>query len=99
MNVHVFSFNMILLSSPQSVPRPSNPFRRNFGRSGEGSFSEKPKNSMEVPQVCQVKVHVFSFNTIILSSPERVPSPSNPFRRYFGRSGKGSFTEEAKIVN
>ena len=46
-----------------------------------------------------MKVHVFGFNMILLSSPERVPRPINPFRRNFGRSGKGSFTEKAKIVN
>ena len=54
---------------------------------------------IEVPLVCQVNVHVFSLNMILLSSPWRVPRPSYPFRRNFGRSGKGSFTEKAKIVN
>ena len=36
-----YGFNMILLSSPQHVPRPSYPFRRNFERSGKGSLDEK----------------------------------------------------------
>ena len=30
--IHVLSFNMILISSPEHVPKPSYPFRRNFGR-------------------------------------------------------------------
>ena len=49
--------------------------------------------------MCQVKVHVFCFNMILLSSPYRVPRPSYPFQRNFGRSGKGSFTEKGEIVN
>ena len=60
---------------------------------------KKLKPLIEYPYVVYVKVHVLSFNMILLSSPERVPSPSYPFRRNFGRSGKGSFTEKAKIVN
>ena len=60
---------------------------------------KKQKNLRKVPYVCQVKVHVFSFNMILLSFPYRVPRPINPFRRNFGRSGKESFTENAKIVN
>ena len=41
MKVHVFSYNIILLSSPQHFLRPSYPFWRNFGRSGKGSLNEK----------------------------------------------------------
>ena len=49
--------------------------------------------------MCQVKVHVFGFNMIHLSTTKLVPRPSYPFWRNFGRSDKGSFTENAKIVN
>ena len=41
--VQILSFNMNLISSPYRVPRPSYPFRGKFGRSGEGSFTEKAK--------------------------------------------------------
>ena len=41
--VHVLNFNMILISSPLRVLRPSYPFRRNFGISGKGSINEKAK--------------------------------------------------------
>ena len=64
MKVYVFGFNMILLSSPYRVPRPSYPFRRKFGRSGKGSFTEKLKSLIEVPNVVHVKVHALSFNMI-----------------------------------
>ena len=40
---HVLSFNMILISSPLRVLRPSYPFRRNIGRSVRGSFTERAK--------------------------------------------------------
>ena len=97
--VHVLSFNMILTSSPERFLTPSSPFRKDLGYKVKGSSLKKLKILIEVPQVCQVKVHVFSFNMILLSSPLRVPRPSYPFRRNFGRSGKGSFSEKAKIVN
>ena len=44
MNVHVPSFNMILISSPQLVLTPSYPFLGKLGIYGKGSFSEKAKN-------------------------------------------------------
>ena len=40
----------------------------------------------------QVKVHVFSFNMIIISTPKRVLTPSYPFVGKFGRKGKGLFS-------
>ena len=40
---HILSFNMILISSPQLVPRLSYPFPVKFGRSRKGSFTEKAK--------------------------------------------------------
>ena len=43
MNVHVLSFNMILISSQWCVLTPSYPFLGKFGLYGKGSFSEKAK--------------------------------------------------------
>ena len=69
---------------------------------GEKERVSSPKKLtilIEDPYVCQVKVHAFSFIMILLASPWLVPRQSYPFRRNFGRSGKGSFTEKAKMVN
>ena len=74
-------------------------FGETLGDQVKGRSPKKLKSLIVVPYVCQVKVHVFSFNVILLSFPWRVPGPSYPFRRHFGRSGKGSFTEKAKIVD
>ena len=41
--VQILSFNIILISSPWRVPRPSYPFRVTFGRSGKRSFTVKAK--------------------------------------------------------
>ena len=68
MKVHVLSFNMILVSSPSRVLTPSYPFRRNFGRSGKGSITEKAKTLIEVPDVVHIKENVLSFNMILISS-------------------------------
>ena len=46
-----------------------------------------------------VKVHVLSFNMILISFPWRVPRRSYPFVGNFGSSGKGSLTRKLKIVN
>ena len=150
--VHVLSFNLILITSPQRVPRRSYLFLGNFGRSSKGSFTRKAKfvnrgslssapeitapklqykpdlfsvtcsqtklsisvkfvrsgkgrsptklkSLIEVNCAVQVKLHVLSFNMILISFPQRVLSPSYPFWENFGRSGKGLFTEKAKIVN
>ena len=70
-----------------------------MGEKVKGRSPKKLKLLIAVPKVCQVNVHVLSFNKILLSSPWRVPRPSYPFGRNFGRSGKGSFTEKARIVN
>ena len=41
---------------------------------------KKLKSLIEVPCVVDVKVHVLSFNMILVSSPYFVPTPSYPFR-------------------
>ena len=60
---------------------------------------EKLKSLIEFPYVVHLKVNVLSFNKNLISSPQRDPSPSYPFRYKFGRSSKGSFKEKAKIVD
>ena len=97
--VQILSFNMIPISSPWRVPKPSYPFRGKFGRSGKSRSPKKLKGIICVPYVAYLKVKFLNFNVILISSQWRVPSPSYPFRGKFGRSGKGSFTEIAKIVN
>ena len=70
-----------------------------MGDKVKGSSPKKLKNLIEVPYVCQLKIHVFSFNMILLSSPYCVPRPSYPFRINFVGSGKEWFGEKAEIVN
>ena len=64
-----------------------------------GRSPKKLKSLIEVLEVVRVKVHVLSFNMILISSPYRVLKPSYPFRRNFKRTGKESFSEKARIVN
>ena len=61
--------------------------------------SKKLNILKQYTSVLQLYVPVFRLKMILLSYPWRVPKPSNPIRRNFGRSGKGLFTEKAKIVN
>ena len=68
-------------------------FGGTLGDQVKGSSPKKLKSLIAVPNLVHMKVHVLSFNMILLSSPYRVPSPSYPFRRDFGRSGKVLFTE------
>ena len=74
-------------------------FGENLGDQEKGHFPKKLKSLIEVPYVLQVKVQVLSFNTILTSSPKRLPRPTYPFPGKFGRSGKWSFTDKAKIVD
>ena len=74
-------------------------FGENLGNLVNGRSPKKRKGIIYVHSVAHLKVQVLNFNVILISSPWRVPSPSYPFRGKFGRSGKGSFTEKAKIVN
>ena len=60
---------------------------------------KKLKILIEVPNLCQVKAHFFSFNMMLLSSQYRVPTPNYPFRNNYGRPGTRWLTEQAKIVN
>ena len=69
LEIQVVSLNMNLIFSPLRVPRPSYPFQDKFRRSGNVSFTKKLKSLIEVPYVVEVKVHVLSFNMILISSP------------------------------
>ena len=70
-----------------------------MGDQVKGRSPKNLKSLIEVPNVVHVKAHVLSFNVILLSSPELVLRPSYPFPRIFGRQGKRSSTEKARIVN
>ena len=74
-------------------------FGEKLGDKVKGRSPKKFKILIAVPKVCQVKVHVLRFHILLLSSPWRVLRPSYPYRRNFGRSGKVSFAEKAKIVD
>ena len=54
---------------------------------------------IEVPHVEHLKAQVLSFNMNLIFSPQRVPRPGYAFALKFGKSGKGSFPEKAKIVH
>ena len=45
-----------------------------------------------------VKVHVLSFNMILISSPYRVPTPSYPFRGNLGDQVKGRTPKKLKSL-
>ena len=68
LKVQVVSFNMILISSSSRVPRPSCPFRGQFGRTGKCRATRKLKLLIEVPYVTRLKVHVLRFNMNLSSS-------------------------------
>ena len=65
----------------------------------KGRSPIKLESLIEVPNVVHMKVHVLSFNMILISSQLRVLTPSYPFLGKFGREGKGSFSEKAKNFN
>ena len=48
---HVLSFNMIFISFPKRVPRPSCPFRENLGEQVKGRPTRKLKSLIELPYV------------------------------------------------
>ena len=60
-------------------------FGETLGDLVKGRTPKKLKSLIEVPNVVHVKVHVLSFNMILISSPYHVLTPSYPFRRKFGR--------------
>ena len=74
-------------------------FGGTLGDQVKGRSPKKLKSLLEVPNLVIRKVHVLSFNIILISSQWRVLTPRYPFRRKFGREGKGSFSENAKNFN
>ena len=72
---------------------------KNLGYQEKGPLTIKQKSLIEVPYVVYLKVQVLSFNKNLISSSQRVPRASYPFRLKFGGSGKGSFTEKSKVVD
>ena len=60
-------------------------FGETLGDQVKGRSPKKLYSLIEVPNVVHVKVHVLSFNMILISSLQRVLAPSYPFRRKFGR--------------
>ena len=55
-----------------------------MGDQVKGRSPRKLELLIEVPNVVHVKVHVLSFNIILISSPWHVLTPSYPFPRKFG---------------
>ena len=60
-------------------------FGETLGDQVKGRSPEKLKSLIEVPNVAHVKVHVLSFNMILISSQKRVLTPCYPFLGRFGR--------------
>ena len=98
MKVHVFGFNIFCFSSQERVPSPIHTCRRNFRDSVRGPFTKKVKSLIGVPNVVHVKVHVLSFNKILISSLQHVLTPSYPFRKDFGHKVKGSSPKKLNIL-
>ena len=55
-----------------------------LGDQVKGRSPKKLETLIEVPDVVHVKVHVLSFNMILISSQWRVLTPSYPFVGKFG---------------
>ena len=60
-------------------------FGETFGDQVKGRSPKKLKPLIEVPNLVHVKVHVLSFNMILISLQWRVLTASNPFLGKFGR--------------
>ena len=73
-------------------------FRETLGDQVKGRSPKKLESLIEVPNVVHVKVHAVSFNMILISSPERVLTPSYPFQNDLGYKVKGSSPKKLKIL-
>ena len=74
-------------------------FRETLGDQVKGRSPKKLKSLIVVPNVIHVKVHILSYNMILISSPWRVPRLSCALWEKFERAGKESFNEKAEIVD
>ena len=66
MKVHVFSLDIKILVSAKRVRSRGIHFGKTKGDKVSVRCSNKLKILIEDPYVCQVKVHVFGFNMILL---------------------------------
>ena len=85
LKVQVLLYNMILISFPWRVLRPSYQFREILGVQVKGRSPKEQKLMIEVPYVAHLNVLVLRFNMIVISSPYRVPTLSYAFLVNFGR--------------
>ena len=69
-----------------------------MGDQVKGRSPKKLKSIIEVPNVVHMKVHVLSFNMILISSPYRVLTSSYPLREDLGDKVKGSSPKNLKIL-
>ena len=63
-------------------------FEETLGDQVKGHSPKNLKSLILDPNVVHVKVHVLSFNMILISSQWRALTPSYPFRGKFVRYGK-----------
>ena len=64
----------------------------------KGRLPKKLKSLVEVPNLVHVKVHVLSFNMILISSPQHVLTPSYPFQQDLGDKVKCSSAKKLKLL-
>ena len=67
-----------------------------LGDQVKGRSPKKLKSLIEVPKAVHVKVHVLSFNMILISSPLRLFTPCYPFRKEMGDNVRGSSPKNLK---
>ena len=73
-------------------------FGETLGDQVKGRSPRKLDSLIEVPNVVHVKVHVLSFSMILIFSPQRVLTPSYPFRKDLGHKVKGSSPKKLTIL-
>ena len=73
-------------------------FGENLGEQVKCRPTEKLKSLIEVPYVMRLKVQVLMFNMNLISSRERVPRPSFPFRGKLEDQVKGRSPKKLKLL-
>ena len=73
-------------------------FGETLGDQVKGRSPKKLESILEVPSVAHMKVHVLSFNLILISSPWSVHTLCYPFRSDLGDKVKGSSPNKLKIL-
>ena len=70
-----------------------------MGDQVKGRSPKKLESLIELPNVVHMKVHVLSFNIILMSSSQyRVLTPSYPFRVVLGDKVKGSSPKKLNLL-